>query len=94
MGGDLSGEGFTVAQGGYIPDYSLLKMYKLSAKLGVTHFVVPGTKPDKIAYYYKKLEPIVARVSNTKLTFYVPGLITQGGSIDKVAKVAGLDGTQ
>ncbi|HLD86765.1 MAG TPA: orotidine-5'-phosphate decarboxylase, partial [Candidatus Nanoarchaeia archaeon] len=56
----------------------------LAAQLGVSDYVVPGNKPERLAHYRKLLES-----KGVKPIFYSPGLVAQGGSITEGAKAAG-----
>lgn len=89
MGGEMTVEKFKFSEGGYIADEALIRMYTLSANMGVVNFVVPGNKIDRIEYYRKELEPIAAKVSGVQPIFFSPGFIEQGGSISDAIKVAG-----
>jgi phosphoribosylformimino-5-aminoimidazole carboxamide ribonucleotide (ProFAR) isomerase len=55
-------------------------MYINAAKQGITEFVVPGNKIESIRAYRKLLSDYCNPI------FYSPGLITQGGDINKAAK--------
>ena len=73
------------SEGGYIHDESLLEMYLIAAEHGVTDFVVPGNKADRIEFYRDSL------MENTRDTpvFYAPGFVAQGGKITDAGKAAG-----
>jgi len=60
------------------------EIYEIAARMGVTDFVVPGNKPDRIRYYKKLIEDC-----GVSPVFYSPGLVAQGGSISDGAKAAG-----
>lgn len=60
-------------------------VYYHAAELGITDFVVPGTKPDRIECYKNLIAS--ARIQNP--VFYSPGFIAQGGKITKGLKAAG-----
>ena len=77
--------GFEKILRGYIRDDAPDDIYKLAAKMGVSDFVVPGNKPDRIAHY--KL--IIEDSGIKEPIFYSPGLIAQGGQISNGAKAAG-----
>jgi len=57
------------------------QMYEIAKNLGVTDFVVPGNKPEKIKEYRKLL--------GEDAVFYSPGLVAQGGSLTEGAESAG-----
>ena len=84
VGGRMTHPAYAVSEGGFITDEGALEMYRIAARAGVNHFVVPGNKPDVIkqvrdAVEFEGVNPI----------FYAPGFIAQGGSISDAAKVAG-----
>lgn len=84
VGGYMTHERFLASEGGYIDDGAIQKIYSNAAFLGVSHYVVPGNKPQVIQetrslLLKQKIEPV----------FYAPGFIAQGGSITEAANVAG-----
>ncbi|MFH1257120.1 MAG: orotidine 5'-phosphate decarboxylase / HUMPS family protein [Candidatus Diapherotrites archaeon] len=84
VGGEMTHEGFLQKDGGSIAEGAPEKIYSLAAENGVTDFVVPGNKPEKISYYRELLEK-----KGVKPVLYSPGLIAQGGKITDSAKAAG-----
>lgn len=84
IGGEMTHPKYKKSEGGYIDDEALDKIYLLAAKLGVNNFIVPGNKVERVKHYRELLKPIVK-----DLTFYLPGVIAQGGVIANIAKVAG-----
>lgn len=83
-GGEMTHPGYLKADNGFIDDNAPKRMYEIAAEAGVTDFVVPGNKPEKIAEYKqlfesKGIEPVL----------YSPGLVAQGGEITESAKAAG-----
>ncbi len=84
VGGEMTHPGYLVSDKGYIIDEAPKRIYELAAKLGVTDFVVPGNKPDKIKEYRELIKGL-----GVKPVFYSPGLVAQGGSITEGAKAAG-----
>jgi orotidine-5'-phosphate decarboxylase len=70
---------------GYLRANAPAEIYRLAAKMGVTDFVVPGNKPDRIRYYVSLLQ----RFGVVNPTFYSPGFIAQGGVISEGALAAG-----
>lgn len=84
VGGEMTHQGYLAKDNGFIADNAPKKIYEIAAKLGVTDFVVPGNKPEKIVEYRKFLESF-----KIKPILYSPGLITQGGDLTESAKVAG-----
>ena len=49
--------------------------------MGVTDFVVPGNKPEKVLEYHSIIKNKIR-----KPVYYSPGLIAQGGSVADLAK--------
>ncbi len=84
VGGLMTHRGYVKSEGGYLSDDSILKMYLNAAESGVTDFVVPGNKPEKIKEIRKSLEE-----KGTEPVFYAPGFIAQGGKITDAAEAAG-----
>ncbi len=84
VGGEMTHPGFLQNDNGYILNDAPRKIYELAASEGITDFVVPGNKPDRIKLYRELLEK-----KGIKPIFYSPGLVTQGGSISEGAKAAG-----
>ncbi len=84
VGGLMTHKSYVKSEGGYLSDDSILKIYLNAAKSGVTDFVVPGNKPEKITEIRKALEE-----QGTKPVFYAPGFIAQGGKITDAAESAG-----
>ncbi len=83
-GGEMTHKCYKASEGGYINGEALEKIYALSAELGVTDFVVPGNRADKMVAYKKLIE-----YKGITPTFYSPGLIDQGGSIAEAGNAAG-----
>jgi len=70
---------------GFIRKSAPEDMYEIAARMGVTNFVVPGNKPDKIKHY----KSLIQACGVTQPAFYSPGLVAQGGEISEGAKAAG-----
>ena len=81
IGGEMTHKAFLQSDGGFIADDAPSRIYKAASSLGVTDFVVPGNKPDKVREYRKLL--------GEKAILYSPGFIAQGGSLGDSAKAAG-----
>lgn len=77
VGGEMTHNGYLVRENGYIADGGPERMYTDAAALGVEHFVIPGTRLERMAYY----KSVLARaVPNPKFLF--PGIGKgQGGDI-------------
>jgi orotidine-5'-phosphate decarboxylase len=84
VGGEMTHPKFKRSEGGFISDEALDEIYMNATNLGVTNFVVPGNRVDRISYYRSLLEPKVKG-----LTFFAPGFVAQGGEITEAAKAAG-----
>lgn len=84
IGGHMTHDAYTVSEGGFISDEGVERIYKESAMLGVTDFVVPGNQPDIIRKIKKILED--ERISPI---FYAPGFIDQGGKMSDASIAAG-----
>ena len=85
-GGIMTHEKFLVSEGGYIADEAVEKIYRNACRLGVRHFVVPGTKLE----WVKKIRSwLVEELGEGNFVLYAPGFIDQGGNINECAQVAG-----
>ena len=70
---------------GFIRKLAPDDMYEIAARMGVTDFVVPGNKPDRIKHY----KSLIENCGVVDPAFYSPGLVAQGGEISEGAKAAG-----
>ena len=77
--------GFEEDLTGYLTRPAPEQIYSLSAKMGITNFVVPGNKPDEIKYFKELI--ISHGIENP--VFFAPGFIAQGGELSEGAKAAG-----
>ncbi|MDI6826703.1 MAG: orotidine 5'-phosphate decarboxylase [Candidatus Aenigmarchaeota archaeon] len=84
VGGEMTHPKFKRSEGGFIDDDALDEIYLNATNLGVTNFVVPGNRVDRILHYKSILETKVK-----ELTFFAPGFVAQGGEITEAAKAAG-----
>ncbi|MDD5148831.1 MAG: orotidine 5'-phosphate decarboxylase [Candidatus ainarchaeum sp.] len=84
VGGEMTHKGYLEKESGYIMDTAPKRMYENAIILGVTEFVVPGNKPEKISFYKGFLES-----KGISPVLYSPGLVAQGGKISDSAKAAG-----
>lgn len=84
VGGEMTHESYLQSDGGFLADDAPSRMYKVAVENGVTDFVVPGNKPEKILAYRKMFEE-----KGLKPVLYSPGLVSQGGSISESGKAAG-----
>ncbi|PIN84884.1 MAG: hypothetical protein COV47_05080 [Candidatus Diapherotrites archaeon CG11_big_fil_rev_8_21_14_0_20_37_9] len=84
IGGEMTHPGYLENEGGFLRDDAPRRMYEIAVEMGVTEFVVPGNKPEKIKMYReffesKGIEPVL----------YSPGLVSQGGKISDSGEAAG-----
>jgi orotidine-5'-phosphate decarboxylase len=70
---------------GYLGKDAPDTIYEIAARMGVSDFVVPGNKPDRISHY----KSLIEKCGTEKPVFYSPGLVAQGGKISDGAKAAG-----
>lgn len=85
-GGIMTHEKFLVSEGGYIADEAVEEIYRRACRLGVRHFVVPGTKLE----WVKKIRGwLVEELGKGNFVLYAPGFIDQGGNINECAEIAG-----
>lgn len=78
VGGEMTHEKYLINEGGYISDNAPERMYLDAAELNVEHFVIPGTKVDKMEKYRLLLEKII---KEPKFLFPGIGKEYQGGDI-------------
>lgn len=86
VGAEMTHRQIRHSEGGYIADDAFLRMIDQAAELGVTDFVLPGNKPDKVTAYRNFLDD---RLGPGAFDVYSPGLITQGGNISEGGLAAG-----
>lgn len=84
VGGLMTHQSYLAGEGGYIRDDAPSAIYENASSSGVTHFVVPGNKPEAI----KSIRDLVDRHCRNPI-FYAPGFVTQGGQITDAARAAG-----
>ena len=58
VGGEMTHTGFLVREGGYIANAAPARIYQDAVRLGVRRFVVPATKPRKMAKYRREIEEV------------------------------------
>ena len=79
VGGEMTHRGYLAKEGGYIEDDAPSRIYADAAKCGVDHFIIPGTKIDKMKQYKMLLEG-----KGKTPTFLFPGIGSgQGGDVKK-----------
>jgi orotidine-5'-phosphate decarboxylase len=87
VGGDMTHEGFSAEDDGYLARDASKRIYTLAAELGVTNYVLPGNKLKQAKYYLGLLNELVGEGNFTVMS---PGFITQGGKISDFAKLIGI----
>ena len=58
VGGEMTHSGFLVREGGYIATAAPARIYEDAFRLGVRRFLVPATKPRKMAKYRREIEQV------------------------------------
>ena len=81
VGAEMTHPRFLEEEGGSMSRKNAEAAYKLAQSLGVSSFVVPGNRPERIRFYRELLGPDVV--------FFSPGLVTQGGELSAAAEAAG-----
>ncbi len=84
VGGEMTHPAYLKHEGGFLDDDAPRRICETAIDLGITDFVVPGNKPEKIGEYRKLLES-----SRIDFILYSPGLVAQGGKITEAGKAAG-----
>jgi orotidine-5'-phosphate decarboxylase len=85
VGGDLPLPDYNIAGGGFVADDALDRIFEQSVVLGAKNFVVPGSKPAKLARHAEAL-----RAHMAKPNLFVPGIGALGGTMrDVVATTRG-----
>lgn len=78
---------------GYMRADSPKAIYDLAARMGVTNFVMPGNKPERITHYRRIVEDAIRDLfeEGRDYSVFSPGLIAehQGGSITEGARASG-----
>lgn len=86
IGGMMTHEKFLVSEGGYIADDAPESIFILAAKMGIRHFVVPGTKINWVIRLKDVLDNLLGP---DEYALYAPGFISQGGDITECGRAAG-----
>ncbi|MHC1610342.1 MAG: orotidine 5'-phosphate decarboxylase / HUMPS family protein [Candidatus Methanospirareceae archaeon] len=76
VGGEMTHQGYSAREGGFIRDDAPVEMYTIAAEKGVNHFILPGNKPALIKQYHTLLSGIVKAPE-----YSIPGIGKQGGDI-------------
>lgn len=85
VGAEMTHPGFLESEGGRIADNQLTAMFEQAVSLGVRDFVVPGNKPERVAFYRRYLD----EAAGEAVTLYAPGFLSQGGEISEAGLAAG-----
>jgi orotidine-5'-phosphate decarboxylase len=85
-GMEMTHPGFTETQGGSLSQAAMERIAALALELGINDFIVPGNKPDRVAFWRGCIEA-VRGVGGFALAS--PGLISQGGEISEGGAEAG-----
>lgn len=86
VGGEMTHPGYLASEGGYIADDAPDRIYDLAIELGVTDFVIPGNRIERVKHH---VEHFTKRLGAGNFVCYSPGLVTQGGDITEAGQVAG-----
>jgi orotidine-5'-phosphate decarboxylase len=79
----MTHQAYLQSEGGYLIDEAPALMCQAALSLGVTDFVLPGTKPDVIRHF------ATGMLGNKKeITIMMPGIGSQGGLISSAFKAA------
>lgn len=85
-GAEMTHRGFTFKEGGSMSERDMSKIMKLAVDLGVSNFIVPGNKPDRVAMWRNRIQ---RRMGSGNFGLASPGFISQGGTITEGGKAAG-----
>jgi orotidine-5'-phosphate decarboxylase len=78
----MSHPAYLESEGGYIVDEAPNRMAATALELGVTNFVLPGTKPKIVKKFARGV------LAETKVAIMMPGIGSQGGSLSAACKAA------
>ncbi|HZX34743.1 MAG TPA: orotidine 5'-phosphate decarboxylase / HUMPS family protein [archaeon] len=84
VGGEMTHAAYLESDNGFLTDDAPMRMYEVALENGITEFVVPGNKPEKIRMYREFFES-----KGVKPVLYSPGLVAQGGKISESGEAAG-----
>lgn len=82
-GGLMTHGDFLASEGGYIADGTPERIYRHACSLGVRHFVVPGTKIDRVRQIRTWIE---CELEGEAFSMYAPGFGSQGGDFREFAQ--------
>ena len=83
VGAWMTHTGFEANAGGNFNEDQILKIYQIALGLGVTDFVVPGTKINAL----RRIHALAESGQLPQHSYYTPGIQTQGGSISEILKL-------
>jgi len=83
VGAEMTHTGFLRSEGGSIPEEALPDIYLRAARQGITHYVFPGNKPEKITAYINLI-----RGEGVEPIGFSPGFVNQGGKTSDAIKAA------
>lgn len=86
VGLEMTHPKFLSSAGGWIDDLQFERAYRIAADLGVRDFVVPGNKPERVAYYRDLISGLC---NNDQFALWAPGFVAQGGKISDAGNAAG-----
>jgi orotidine-5'-phosphate decarboxylase len=82
VGAEMTHPGIT----DFIRERAFREMFEGAVELGVTEFVVPGNKPDKVKLYREFFDQ---QLGAGNFDLYAPGFVAQGGEISEAGQQAG-----
>lgn len=86
MGLEMTHPKYLSSAGGWIDDNQFERAYQIATDLGVRDFVVPGNKPERVAYYHNLISKLCG---SDPFALWAPGFVAQGGKISEAGEVAG-----
>ncbi len=84
VGGIMTHRGYVEEEGGFLRREAPFEIYRKAARLGVTSFVVPGTRPG----YVGEIRKLMAE-EGVLPEFFSPGFGAQGGDLEAFASQCG-----
>lgn len=84
VGGLMTHKGYTEQEGGFLRQQAPEEIYRAAADLGVTSFVVPGTRVEEVRRIRQLLNSL-----GLEPEFFSPGFGAQGGELPAYAEAAG-----
>lgn len=84
VGGIMTHRGYVEEEGGFLRREAPFEIYTKAARLGITSFVVPGTRPG----YVGEIRKLMDR-EGVEPEFFSPGFGAQGGDLKEFASQCG-----